>query len=328
MMVRAGLAAGAAYVLMAVATSPWQLLGIRALIGAFSGLVPIAQAIVAVTTPREQVGPAISTMQTAWPAGTLIGPAVGGVLYDLFGIRWAMGLSALLVLGGVGLALGLVREQHSPAAAPAGSVASGLAADLRAAAAHPGLLGLLLITILAQGAMATLEPVFVPFVKGLAGDGTPNWLAGTIYALPGVAFIAGAPWWARRAARMGFATTLAWGLGAAAVLMVLQGMALSPYDLALFRLGGGLAAAAIGPGVAALLALSVPVAMRGKAYGLNQSFNKAGQVIGPLLGGFAGTYLGSRYAFFVGAAGLAAAFLWVRRLAGRQGEVAGAGAAG
>ncbi len=309
MMLRAGIFLVIGYVLVAVVHSAWQLALVRMMIGALTGFVPMAVAIVGVSTPQAEVGQALGIIQTAWPSGAIIGPVVGGVALDLVGIRASSLASAVLVGLATLLVVFTVREEFTRPP----KTEQGILSDLKAAAGNRLLMAVVLISAVSQAAIMALEPVIVPFVQQIAGAGAPGWIAGVLYSLPGVAFVFMAPWWARRGARVGYSQTVALGLGLSALFYIPQALVGRTWELGALRLGSGVVGAAIGPGVAALLALKVPRDLRGRAFGLNQAASAAGSIVGPLLGGYVGSFINPRGVFILIAFIFFVGYVWAKR---------------
>lgn len=293
MMVRAGIFLGASYVLMSLVRTPVELLGVRIMIGALTGFIPTATALVATTTPERHLGRALSLVQTGNQAGSILGPMLGGVLADLVGIRTTMMLSGVFVFAATLLVLVSVREQFERQPQQAGN----LVGDMRHVLQGGALLLVLLVSTLMQSSQSAMEPILVPYIKELLGPGQPNWLAGVIYSLPGLAFIVAAPRWAALGERWGYTVTVSVGLLGAALLTIPQALVSSGLGMGVFRLTAGLALAAVSPGIAALITELVPREQRGKAFGLNQSAFNLGAMLGPLLGGVLGDRAGVRWVF-------------------------------
>lgn len=99
--------------------------------------------------------------------------------------------------------------------------------------------------------------------------------------------------------------------------------------LVVSRAVAGLAAAAAGPAIWAHIAETAPDAVRGRALGLGMALFSLGQVIGVPLGGLVAGLAGWRSAFWVLAAGTAAAVpLLLRQIAAATAPAGGAPAAG
>ncbi|MCC7368621.1 MAG: MFS transporter [Chloroflexi bacterium] len=90
--------------LMAVASTAWHVVALRAVVGGLGGVSVAALAAITATTPRRELGPAVGTLQAAQTAGAMFGPLMGGVLGSMLGMREAFVLAALIFV----LALGLI----------------------------------------------------------------------------------------------------------------------------------------------------------------------------------------------------------------------------
>ncbi|MDB4896592.1 MAG: putative multidrug efflux protein [Firmicutes bacterium] len=310
MMLRAGLFLAVGYVLTALVTGPNSLLLVRMLIGGLTGFVPMAIALVGVSTPQQEVGKALGLVQTAWPAGAIIGPVVGGAAADWIGIRGSAWASAVMIAVVTAMVMLMVKEEFAPPPANRQNIL----ADLKVAASHQVLMVIVLITAASQASIMALEPVLVPFVKQIAGVNAPGWLSGLLFSIPGVAFVLMTPWWSRRGAKIGYVQTIATGMLGSGLLYLCQTFVTGPWQLGGLRLVSGVAGAAIGPGVAVLLATAVPRELRGRAFGLNQAASSLGSVVGPLLGGFIGSYIATRGVFVLTAVIYFAGWVWVKRV--------------
>lgn len=310
MMLRAGLFLVIGNIAMSFAVGPVSLLLVRAGIGGLTGFVPMAIALVGVSTPQEHVGRALGLVQTAWPSGAIIGPVIGGIAADAVGIGRSAWVAAAMVAFATILVLINVKEEFSPPK----TTQPNILGDLKAAASHKGLMAVVVITLTAQAAIMALEPVLVPFVNQMVGANAPSWVSGLLFSIPGVAFIAMASWWARLGERHGYLRTVGMGLIGSALLYGLQAFAGNPWQLGGLRLLSGVTGAAIGPGVAALLATTVSKDLRGRAFGLNQSASSAGTILGPLLGGYIGSYLDPRGVFVLAGLLYLVGGLWVYRV--------------
>ncbi|MGE5675394.1 MAG: MFS transporter [Mycobacterium leprae] len=314
MMLRAGLFLMLGYILLALVQSPLQLLLVRMMIGLLTGFVPMAIALIGVSTPRQHVGWALGLIQTGYPAGAIIGPVVGGLASDWIGIRGASWVSAVLIAVPLLMAMIIVKEEFTPT--PRGQ--NNLVTELKAAATHKVLVAIVLITVISQATVMSLEPVLVPFVQQIAGANAPGWLAGLLYSIPGATYVLMAPWWARRGEQLGFERTVSLGLLATSGFYFLQTFVMSPWQLGGLRLATGLTTAAIDPGVAAMIATAVPSALQGRAFGLNQAAGSAGSIVGPLLGGWIASYINPRGVFVMVGLLCVAGFFWVKRVVGPQ----------
>lgn len=309
-MLRAGIFLMVGYVLLALVRSPMELLFARMMIGLLTGFVPMAIALIGVSTPQHAMGQALGIAQTAWPSGSILGPVFGGILADVLGIRGTAWVSAVAITVATALIMVFVREEFTPP--PQGK--SSILKDLGEAVRNPLLIGIVLITSCSMASVAVLDPVLVPYVQRLVGPDTPSWVSGLLYSIPGVAFIFMAPFWSRRGGKVGFERTVAIGLLGSAVISALQVFATNPWQMGTLRLAVGLTGAAVGPGVAALLATAIARDLRGRAFGLNQAASSAGAIVGPLLGGSIGSFVDARGVFLVSGLIYGVGYLWVVRV--------------
>src|SRR5215213_1048917 len=112
-----GLFGGAFVVaLMGLASTPWQLLGLRVLEGALTGTVAAATALVATSAPRRRLGYALGMVQTAVFAGASAGPLFGGLAYDRIGPRATFELAAAMLFSGGVIVTFFAHERFTRAA--------------------------------------------------------------------------------------------------------------------------------------------------------------------------------------------------------------------
>ncbi|MCB0131778.1 MAG: MFS transporter, partial [Caldilineaceae bacterium] len=87
MLARATLGGAVLLTLMGLVQNAEQLVALRTVQGAVTGVAAAASALVAAQTPKEHSGAALGTLQMARWGGIAAGPVLGGVLGDLFGFR-------------------------------------------------------------------------------------------------------------------------------------------------------------------------------------------------------------------------------------------------
>jgi len=138
-------------------------------------------ALVAEVVPRALYLNAATWRSSTWQAGTVAGPALGGVLFAAFGARWTLGIN--LAFGVVALgAMLLVR--HTPTAFAGGSVpvVKNLIEGLRYVRGQRVILGALTLDLLAVffGGVVALLPIFASDILRVGADGF-----GTLQAAPG-----------------------------------------------------------------------------------------------------------------------------------------------
>ena len=99
--------------LSALAIDVWQLAVLRLLMGALGGFTAVALTLASLSAPPAYTTRAIALVQSAQILGQMVGPALGGLMAEHFGIRAAFfGSSGLAVVAGCNM---LLMYQESPA---------------------------------------------------------------------------------------------------------------------------------------------------------------------------------------------------------------------
>jgi DHA1 family multidrug resistance protein-like MFS transporter len=98
--------------LSSLVVNPWQLLAMRFGMGLFGGFGPMTTSLVTIGAPPREVGPAIGRLQAIQILGTAVGPTVGGLVADTFGIRTSFVVTAGLCAAAFVLMTTLYREDR------------------------------------------------------------------------------------------------------------------------------------------------------------------------------------------------------------------------
>jgi DHA1 family multidrug resistance protein-like MFS transporter len=168
--------------------------------------------------------------------------------------------------------------------------------------------------LLSIAGFSTSGPI-IPFFLGDLGVTDPVALklyVGLIQSLPAISMAVMAPIWGSLADNYGRKPMLLRAMFGGAVIMVLQGLATSPWQLLVLRviqgcLTGTVAAATV------LIASAAPKEEVGYGLGVLQMAIYLGQSLGPMLGGFVSDAYGHRMNFFVTSGLLLAGGLIVSR---------------
>ena len=112
--------------LMGSAQSAYQLVLLRGLQGALSGMIiPAASTLVATIAPRERAGYALGMFRTVLYVGASIGPLVGGLVADSWGYRATFRVAGgLLLLAALGI-WRFVQEEFQPLTPSSGKQPAG-----------------------------------------------------------------------------------------------------------------------------------------------------------------------------------------------------------
>jgi len=187
---------------------PDELIVLRFLQGATSGTVAAATALVAAETPRLRVGWALGVVTSAIALGGAIGPVVGGLAGDLFGLRLVVSRRRC----------GAVSRDHSGgpdrARESAGPDVGSSLSTLAVINQKPGLDRALAVLIGSQGLISTVnaatQQLVVLRLLELLSTGVSA-VSGFGFGLSGLASSAAAIGYTRVTARLGYVRTAAVG---------------------------------------------------------------------------------------------------------------------
>jgi len=282
MIIRAGFVLCIIYLLTAFVTHPVQLLILRILQGLLSGFIPGAIAIVGTNTPEKRVGYALSTMSTATATGSIMGPLLGGVLSKVFDNRLAFGSAGVLCFLATLLVIFYVKEEKFVPSKGKLSVFN----TLKQAAVNKMLMIVLVLTMVTQFSVMTIEPVLSLYIVEIGHSASDaSILAGFIFSLVGIASIIFAPRWGKLADKVGFQKILMIGLFAGGIGSLLQIPFHNIWAFSVVRFLYGCFFCAVFPALNGLVVRSTPSEFRGRAFSLNQTANQLGGMLGPLAGG-------------------------------------------
>ncbi len=114
-MVLLGMALGAAGMwAIPFATRLWELAGAAVLLGAsYAASAPAWLALVSELAPPDRLGLAVGASETAQALGLVVGPLVGGLLWDAAGPQAPFVASAAVLTAGAGIAMAAVRRHEA-----------------------------------------------------------------------------------------------------------------------------------------------------------------------------------------------------------------------
>jgi MFS family permease len=165
-----------------VPTRAWPFYVIFGACGLARSFLQVARsALVAEVVPRELYTNAATWRSSTWQAGTVAGPALGGVMFAAFGARWTLGINLLFGVVALGAMLAI---RHRPTAVTVGavSVIRNLVEGLKYVRTQRVILGALTLDLLAVffGGVVALLPIFASDILKVGADGF-----GTLQAAPG-----------------------------------------------------------------------------------------------------------------------------------------------
>ncbi len=294
MAVRSSIGLSVTYFLGGLVMSPEQLFMVRVLQGLAAGLWASELTIASASVPPEKLGFSLGVMQAGLTSGGVIGPLLGGVLAEVFGMR-----ASFMIAGTALFIISLVTIFFVPEPPRSDTPSKGSVRQMDLLKT-PVIRRMLILAILVQMVILILQPIITLYVAQLRGSMENIILiAGAVFSLGGIASSISAPIWGRIGQKKSFGKTMYLAMGGAGICMLIQSL---PSHLALFavmQFAGGLFFAGINPSISAVLANNTNNEIRGSIFGMLFSAQQLGSMAGPLLGGIVGTYFGLKDVFIV-----------------------------
>lgn len=303
MLVRATIGGAIFLALMGFAQSAEQLVILRTMQGAFTGVLAAVNALAAGIAPKEHSGYALGLMQMARWIGIGTGPLLGGLLSGLFGFRETFWITAAIVtLAGIAVII-WVDEDFEPVAP---KDRPGLVESYRALYTTPGMQGLYGLTFLRSMGQTLVYPFAALFMAELLtidAAGADQNAAIMTGLMIGAASISGAVtsvWMGRLGDRIGHNTILVWGALVTLLFYLPQPFVTNAWQLIALQAGSGAAIGAMLPPVAAMMNLWTPSGAQGATFGLENSMNSGARVFAPMLGAYISVRFGLSSVFGAG----------------------------
>lgn len=310
MVVRAIFGLAVSQALIGLSQNVWHLFLFRLLQGVISGFIASAIAFVSTTTPKARIGYALGLLASATAAGTVLGPAVGGLLADLIGYREIFFVTAALcTAGGFVVVFGVTESRTGEAEGKSYRVLD----NLRLMFSDPRLRAIGALFILGQMAVLMIEPLFALFIEGFGtGSEYISTIAGGVFAISGLLMVVSSPWWGRRNDQSGYRKNLTIAFAATGICyaghLALSGLA----QLAVLRALLGFARGGILPALYSLTNTYAPPDRRSGMIAIASSLTIFGNLLGPMAGGAIAGQFGISGTFVATSLllGLCALFAW------------------
>ncbi|HHW4950526.1 TPA: multidrug efflux MFS transporter [Streptococcus suis] len=296
MMVRAAFAMIFTMGGMAFVPNVFWLLALRVLNGVFTGYIPNATALIASQVPKEKTGYALGTLSTGAVAGNLIGPTLGGILAEMFGVHMVFLLVGLLYAIVVLLTVFYIREDFIP-------VKRGEAMSVKEVFAQVKdrqmLVGLFVTSMIIIAAAQAVVPILTLYVRHLGQTDNLLFVAGFIISLPGMASLVTSGYLGKIGDRIGNHRLLLIALTYSLLINVFCVFAENPFQLGLLRFMYGFGTGALLPSVNSLLTKLTPKEGISRIFSYNQLFNNLGSVVGPMMGSAVAAHMGYDWVFYL-----------------------------
>lgn len=307
---------GLANVLMSFSGNIYQLLALRLFQGCLSGFLAPSMALVASSTPRENIGYALGILQSAFISGMIVGPFLGGVLAHFSGCRSNFLWTGICCISGALIVIWFVRETFVPVENK--NNYSDLRKNVRSVFMSPDLRTLFLVMLLVPFSIHFVAPFLSLYVEYL--DFSHEYLemmTGVVFGITGITSAITSPMWGRKGDEIGFSKVPRLSLTGTLIFMLPQAFVTSAYQLLFLRAGLGIFISGAVPTINAFVQRSTNEGHRGGIYGIFQSGFLLGNMAGPLLGGYLSAAFGLRAIFIITSVFLCVAIFLERRCAYR-----------
>jgi MFS transporter, DHA1 family, multidrug resistance protein len=295
MVLRAMLGGAVIIALQGMAPNIYVFIGLRVIQGLLTGTIAAASALVTSSSPRDKTGFVMGLLMVAVYCGNTIGPSIGGLLAHVFGYRTTFFVTASLLLIGGLMVQFFIKETFQPSKNKASL--KGMLQLARTGSIMP----LLITTCLIYTATQTAQPMVSLFMAQLGSEKMAAVSSGLAFALMGLIAAISSVIAGRMIGRINPRKILIVACMGTCLLYVLPVFAANTTQLIIFI---GLLGMLQGAGVTSttsILGISVPISQQGMAYGLAQSANSLGIILGPNIGGSAAQIMDLRYIFGISA---------------------------
>ncbi|HFU3966974.1 TPA: multidrug efflux MFS transporter [Streptococcus suis] len=296
MMVRAAFAMVFTMGGMAFVPNVFWLLALRVLNGVFTGYIPNATALIASQVPKDKTGYALGTLSTGAVAGNLIGPTLGGILAEMFGVHMVFLLVGLLYAIVVLLTVFYIREDFVPVKKGEEMSVKEVFEQVKD---RQMLVGLFVTSMIIIAAAQSVVPILTLYVRHLGQTDNLLFVAGFIISLPGMASLVTSGYLGKIGDRIGNHRLLLIALTYSLLINVFCVFAENPFQLGLLRFMYGFGTGALLPSVNSLLTKLTPKEGISRIFSYNQLFNNLGSVVGPMMGSAVAAHMGYDWVFYL-----------------------------
>lgn len=283
MVTRALFGLGISQILIGFSQDVYQLFLFRMFQGAISGFIAAALALVSTSTPKQKIGYALGFLQSATAGGSVLGPAVGGILADMISYPQIFFITSVICFIGAGVVVKMVHEDHHPST---DERSRSVFHNFRTMFSNPQLRVIAVGIVLAQAAALMVEPIFALFVESFRTDTAYlSTLTGITFAISGIFMVISAPWWGKRNDRLGYKHNLMLATAGTGVAYGLHIVVPGLITLGILRAGLGFVRGGILHALFSLTSLHAPDDRKSGLIGVASSLAVLGNMVGPTTGG-------------------------------------------
>nr|WP_213534714.1 multidrug efflux MFS transporter [Lactococcus nasutitermitis] len=308
MMVRAGAIMTLTMGGLAFVPNVYFLLLLRILNGLFSGFIPNATALIASQVPKGKSGYALGTLSTGMIAGSLVGPSLGGLIAEIFGMRNVFLITGSVLLVATLLTIFLVHEDFVPP--KKGELLS--TKDILAKIPNKQILfGLFVTTFILQIATQSIEPFVTLYIRYLSPS-IPNlmFISGVIVSAVGFSAMLSSSTLGRIGDRLGNHRLILIGLVWSFAIYLPMAFVSNAWQLGILRFLLGFGTGALMPSVNSLLSKITPKEGISRIFAFNQMAANLGMVTGPMIGSAVAGAISFRAAIIVTGSFVLINILW------------------
>ncbi len=301
MVVRAMFGGAIILTLMAFARSAEELVVLRAIQGFITGTVGAANALVAASVPKKQIGYAMGVLQVGIGLGVAIGPIIGGIMADLFGYRSAFYVTgATLFISGITVLFGVTESFEKPDKSKRKHLS--YLSEWRHILNAKGVVITFCLRFSNQLGRMIFIPILPLFVQGIIGEGLRvNSFTGLVVGVTSATMTISSIYLGRLGDRIGHRRIVISASLSCGLFLVLQIFVTTGWQLLILHALFGIGLGGIVPCISALLSNYTSPGQEGAVYGLDNSIASGARTIAPLLGVGIAMWFGLRSVFGIGA---------------------------
>jgi MFS family permease len=312
MIERCALALAVHWGLFGFARNPYDLLGLRVLLGLTGGFGTLATPLLVASTPKEHMSRSIGGLQTVQMISSAAGPLLGGMLADWIGIRSTCLVSTALSVLALLMIRALYKETRNESETGERRTTP-RRISFRGAAALPSFGTMISIMFSVNFVERSFGPVIPLYVLKL-GTSMENAakISGLIVSLGLLAEAVSATVMGNRLRKVPARRLLLWRLTGGFLACVPMGLVWATSQLMILRLTLGLLAGGCMVVVYTLGSRIIPAETRATSFSFLSSAGLLGAALGPIVAGLL-THLSLRAVFFFNGMLFMALFLLARR---------------
>ncbi|MBC6309625.1 multidrug efflux MFS transporter [Listeria sp. FSL L7-1582] len=308
MLLRASLGMAIIIGCMGFTHNVYELIALRTLQGVVTGFATACTALVATQTDEAHAGWALGTLSTGAITGSLLGPLVGGIIAEHFGLQNVFFMTGGLLFIAFILTALFVKENFVRSEKKVMNTKE----VWRALPNKSFILTMFVTFFTLTLALYSVEPIITVYMQQLSmGASHIALLSGLAFSASGLASIIAAPRLGKLSDKIGAQRVIFVALLVAGVVFIPQAFVSHPWELIALRFILGLAVAGLNPSVNILIKKMTPPDFTGRVFGITNSAGYLGIFTGAVFGGQIAAWLGIQYVFFITSALLFVNAVWV-----------------